>query len=191
MNIGIDIDGVLTDLENYIEKKGKEYLKKDVVNPSGEDIYTKFGLSLEEGEAFWIANYYDYAMNCNFKEKSKEIIDKLHEEGNKIFIVTARRYFPTYGFKSEEDYLRSTKETLKKNGINYDEYIYAPVPKVKEVIENKIDVMIEDSVKNIEEISKVTKVIIIDAGYNRDINLENTYRAKSWEEVYEIISNHA
>jgi len=54
-------------------------------------------------------------------------------------------------------------------------------------IENKIDVMIEDSPSNIEELSNEIKVIKFDCQYNKDVKNENVITAYSWYHIYKII----
>ena len=53
--------------------------------------------------------------------------------------------------------------------------------------ELNIDVMIDDKVENINEISKHIPVICFNAGYNKECKGENIYRAYSWYDVYSKI----
>ena len=49
MKIGFDVDGVLTDLENYQLEYGKKYFGEDkLVNENGYTIQEIFGCSKEE-----------------------------------------------------------------------------------------------------------------------------------------------
>lgn len=189
MNIGIDIDGVLTELTLYMDREGEKYFGKPVEDSSALNIGKRFGFSENREDEFWDDKYYDYIINCDFKPGAKETIAKLREDGNKIHIVTARHFEPQYGFTSPEDMTRKTLDSLQRNGIEYDEYVEAKPPKVSETRERGIDIFIDDEEGNIRELAKVTKVIIFDNPYNRHLNLENTYRARSWKEVYEIISS--
>ena len=60
--------------------------------------------------------------------------------------------------------------------------------KYNNIIENNIDVMIEDSPKNLEQLSEITKMICLDLPYNKDINNDNIYRCYNWDEIYDTIN---
>ncbi len=62
--------------------------------------------------------------------------------------------------------------------------IFTKPPKVKEILENKIDLMIEDSPTTINELVKVVKVLYYDTRYNRNIEHENIIRVYSWYDIY-------
>ena len=53
-----------------------------------------------------------------------------------------------------------------------------------EMGDNRIDLMIEDSPKNINELSKIVPVICYDARYNRQCEGENITRCYSWYDIY-------
>ncbi len=188
MNIAIDIDGVITDLETFIDQEGEKYYGYKAIDKSGYDLDTRFKVSREECDAFWDKIFYKYITTISTRPNAKEITHKLHEEGNKIFIITSRKFFPQYGWKTKEEMTASTLKFLSINDIYYDKYIETDDPKVKATLENKIDVFIEDSPKNIKELSKVTNVIIFESSYNKDLDCSE-YHAKDWNEVYATIKN--
>ena len=58
MKIGVDVDGVLTDLESYQLKYGKKYFKNVTdINEDGYDICDIFHCSKEESEAFGLNTF--------------------------------------------------------------------------------------------------------------------------------------
>ena len=79
------------------------------------------------------------------------------------------------------------KKWLKKYNIYYDKLVFSNKDKVDYIIGNKIDVMIEDTPRNIDSISRVIPVICYNAGYNEVCIGENIYRAYSWYDVYRIV----
>lgn len=184
MNIGIDIDGVMTDVLAYIKEKGKIFLNKPIVNEEGFDIADIFDVSKEVEDEFWSEYYGDYIKNVQARENVGEITQKLKKEGNNIFVITSRYVKPDYGFNSEEEHYRITENFLEKNGIYYDELIYAKQPKVKEANEKKIDIFIDDSPTNIMALSKVTRVFIMDEPYNRRCYAKGAVRVRDWQEIY-------
>lgn len=112
-----------------------------------------------------------------------EVIEKLHNEGNKIIIITGR-------YKTQEDSemgqrMRDyTVQWLKNNNIIYDEVCYAHCPKTKEIQGKNIDVMIDDSPEILKEIVEYTKVLCFDNRYNANLQYKNMIRVFSWYDIY-------
>ena len=191
MNIGVDIDGVLTNLERMILDYGtKRCVDKNwpiELNLSEYDLEKAFNWTEEQEEEFWNIYFVQYVKQCDPRAFATEIIKRLQQEGNKIYIITAR---DDYGLPKE--YLGKistlTKKWLKKNHIKYDKLIFAKdKEKLQQCFNNNIDVMIEDSPENIEKLSKEIKVIKFDCQYNKHINNENVETAYSWYHIYRII----
>ena len=61
MNIGIDIDGVLTDIRSFQIKKGQTFFKKKLVNKKGFTIKEMFDCSDEESKKFWTRYLLEYS----------------------------------------------------------------------------------------------------------------------------------
>ena len=66
----------------------------------------------------------------------------------------------------------TVKGWLRKNNIEYDKIIFSGEDKSKHIIENKIDIMIEDSPNNLKQLSKLTKMICMDWNYNKEVDGE-------------------
>lgn len=187
MNIGVDIDDVITDGEAYYAYAQKyiiEILKKEpiIVNDLGLCEHAAycdelFGWTEEESKDFWNTNMRNVISNLQPRSFAKEIISKLRKEGHKIFLITARH----------EDEMEIGFEWLKKHNIEYDEVYYDINEKGKLAKEKNIDVFIDDSFKNCKEIDKYgIKCYIMDIRSNRNIDLKNTgiLRVFSWPHVY-------
>ncbi len=188
MKIAIDIDGVLTDMEAFEDEFGREYFGYEVLDKTGYDVDERFKVSKKECDTFWDKYFYQYVNSIIPRDDASRITHKLHEDGNKIYIITSRVFYPQYGFKTKEDLTNSTLRFLNDNDIYFDEYIETKDPKVESSIDNKIDIFIEDSPRNIKSLSKVTNVIIFDSNYNKFLDTFK-YHAKDWNQVYEIIKN--
>ena len=194
MNIGIDIDGVLTDLERSMIDYGTKYniehgIKIDL-HPEEYYEKNKFGWTLEQEEKFWNQYLEKYIKESTVRGYAKEIIDKLIHEGHSIFIITARNEYglpqQSYGKMQE-----MTKQWLEKNNIKYKELIFADDDeKLNQCIANNIDIMIEDSPKNILNISQKIPVIKFDSQYNKNIKGDNIVNAYSWYQIYDIINKN-
>lgn len=185
MIIGIDIDGVLMDDDTYrldhITKYCYENQLPDMDNPYAYE--EKCEWEREISEDYREKYFFNYIKNAPIRDFAAEVIQKLHDEGNKIVIITGR-------YKTQEDseigkqMRKDTEDWLNKNNIIYDEICYAHCPKTKEIIEKNIDIMIDDSPEILPEIVKVTKVLCYDNRYNRDLEYNNMTRVFSWYDIY-------
>ena len=120
-------------------------------------------------------------MNASIKEDARDIINKLKHEGNNIIIITSR---------SKKHYANPyevSENWLKEHGIEYDKLIVEGNNKAAKCVENNIDVLIDDQVGFLQDVSNNTntKVLMFDSPYNKDCN-EFT-RVYSWKEVYDEI----
>lgn len=195
MRIGIDIDGVLTDIEQwqldygskfYFEKYGKE-----IQNNEGYETTDIFKVDSKLDDEFWTEYFKDYSTNVDVRKLASEVIQKLKQDGNEIYIITARGSFLSHSASvmSIEDNKNIVLEWLRKNEIEYDKIIFSPEDKLSICLENNIDVMIEDKVDNINKISTRIPVICFHAGYNKNCKGNNIFRCYSWYDIYSKISS--
>ena len=191
MKIGIDIDGVLIDLERYVIDYGTKMCveKQWKINLKLDEYFEKerFFWTDEQEEEFWNTYLEDYVLKTNPREFSKEVIEKLRKENNKIYIITARNEegLPPESYGRMQEF---TKKWLLDNGIEYDELIFASdAEKLEQCMKNDIDIMIEDYPNNILNISNKIKVIKYDCQYNKDVKGKNIITAYSWYHIYNII----
>lgn len=195
MRIGIDIDGVLTDIEQwqldygskfYFEKYGKE-----IQNNEGYETTEIFKVDSKLDDEFWTEYFKDYSINVDVRKFSSEVIKKLKQDGNEIYIITARGSFLSHSANVMlfEENKNIVLEWLRKNEIEYDKIIFIPEDKLSICLENNIDVMIEDKVDNINKISTRIPVICFHAGYNKNCKGNNIFRCYSWYDIYSKISS--
>ena len=199
MNIGIDIDGVLTDVRKFAIEEGSKYCKEhnkgELINPNVYEMKEMFGWNLATKFNFWRKNIFKYAKENPVIDGASENIKKLKEDGHKIYIITARWLASTKKhriLRHVEKISNKMKETvinwLNENNIIYDEIIFSKDDKSKHIKRNNIDIMIEDAPDNVKELSELTKVICYDWVYNRGIENNNIYRCSNWDEIYKVIS---
>ena len=190
MRIGIDIDGVLTDIEQWqLDCGGKFFskLNKSVVNKDGYEITEIFNVSDELDSQFWNEYLYEYVTKEPSRKYASEVIKKLKDSGNEIYIITAR-YLTDRNTEDGQRMRQIVIDWLKQQNIIYDEIIFAPEDKLQICLENNIDVMIEDKVANIEKISTRLPVICFHAGYNKHCENDNIYRAYTRYDIYNLIN---
>ena len=194
MNIGIDIDNVISNfnevlLEEYLIHD-KEIGKRGIINKNAEYIRRgMFDWSEVEEKIFYQQNIERIVKKLNPIEGEKEYIDKLKQDGHKIYIITGRdngEYSNPYDM---------TKDWLDKFGIYYDKLILTNAykndkhGKSEKCIENNVDIMIDDSVNIcMDSINYGIETLIMDTPYNRQVN--NIKRVHSWKEIYEYITSY-
>ena len=193
MRIGVDIDGVLTDLEqfqlDYGSKFAYEIGKKEIINVDGYEIKDIFNISNEEYDVFWDKYFLDYVINEKPRKFANEITNNLHKEGHEIYIITAR-YFTENDKKRVDSSINDIiSNWFNKNNIYYDKIIFSPEDKSEICINNKIELMIEDSPYNINSLSKDIPVICYNAVYNKNCEGTNIYKCYSWYDIYAKIKH--
>lgn len=197
MRIGIDIDGVLTDVErwqlDYGSKFYYERYQKEIVDFEGYDTNQIFNVDDKLDEEFWREYFKEYSLNVEARKFANEVIDKLKQDGHQIYIITARGSFLSHSadVMSIEENQQIVLNWLKNNHINYDKIIFSPEDKLDICKENNIDLMIEDKVDNINKISKIIPVICFHAGYNKVCKNSNIIRCYSWYDIYSKINKLA
>ncbi len=185
MKIGIDIDGVLTDISKFYLDYGAKFAFENnidkTINPNGYEIEDI--LDLEEGthKEFWTKYDDYYTKKIYTREFASEIIGKLKKDGNEIHIITARN--PKY--ENGENW---TIDWLRENNIYYDKLVFTG-EKTGYCKNNSIDLMIEDNSDTILKISKLIPVICFDNRYNQNCKGINIIRCYSWYDIYNTILN--
>lgn len=188
MNIGIDIDGVLTDMGKWILDYASKYAYENnlgkIINPYSYDTDKMFCWSNEEDYKFWEKYLLDYAKNEKSRVFADEVIKKLSNDGNKIYIITAR-YLSNLETDEGKLMRKIVINWLKGNNIYYDEIVFTDEDKREVCINYNIDIMIEDSPENIMQLSKVLpNIICFDNIYNRECTSDNIIRCYSWYDIY-------
>lgn len=191
MRIGIDIDGVLTNDDDYILDHVSKYAYENnidgIINGYGYE-YEKLNWDEDTILKYREKYFYEYVDNEPARRYSGEVINKLRKDGHEIFIITGR--YKSFEDSNEGKIMREKiRKFLKNNNIPYDKLIFAEVPKIKELKENKIDIMIEDSPTTIPLINDIVHVFCYDVRYNKDVNVDNMTRVFSWYDIYMKIKN--
>lgn len=193
MRIGIDIDGVITDIERFIRDYISKYCVENnieyKIDVSTYDFSKYFSISKDQEEGFWGKNLEYYSINEKARPFASEIIKKLKEDGHEIYIVTAR------WLTNRDDVVGNNmraivKKWLYENEISYDKLIFSRAEnerKSQEIIEHKIELMIEDNPNNINELSNVVPVICYHTEYNKNCNGDKIIRCYSWYDIYNKI----
>lgn len=192
MRIGIDIDGVLTDIERFILDYGSKFCyENNIPFQIKEGIYDEqatFGWTEEQTIKFWNDYIVYYATEYPARDFASDIVKKLKENGHEIILLTARNNYgvPTSHLDKMPELV---SEWLKKKDIPYDRIIYTEGSKLPYCVGNYIDVMIEDKPENIIDVATKIPVINFVSNYNINVTGDNIRKAYSWYDVYDIIEN--
>ena len=188
MRIGLDIDNVISDFDKKLleefTKEDKNKRNKGIINKDGNWIKDMFDWSNEEIDDFFQKHMQEFAKDFELVKDCKKYMDKLLDEGHKLYLITNRAY-PHYTNPYEV-----TTEWLKKNNINYTNLILSEsYNKSKECKENNIDVMFDDSRRNVRFLLENNiKAYLMKTDYNMK-NLDGLEVVNDWKEIYEVIHN--
>ena len=185
MRIGIDMDGCITDIARFVADYGAKFCYENnikyIIKEDEYDESKALGISLEDTEKFWNEYLPYYSIEYNPREFAKEVIDKL-KQNNEIYIITARNEegLPLEYYGKMQELVRAW---LKKYNIYYDRLIFTKGSKLPYCLENNIDIMIEDSPRNILDIAQKIPVLCYDNPYNKNIEEKNIKRVYSWYDI--------
>lgn len=193
MNIGIDIDDTISEtfetMLPYAQKYTLEELKREPKINMNQDFLDHFyivkmnGWQEQEAINFWSKYYGEIIQKVNIKKFASEVINKLKQEGHKIYLITARWNMPNDNIQG------ITKQWLTENNIEYDELIINASDKLKVVKEKNINLFIDDSFTNCKSIAENSsaKVYMMTSKINGNLEHEKIKRVYSWTEVYSLI----
>ena len=190
MNIGIDIDNVISNFDEVLKKEflehDKELRNTGIVNPEAHMTNGMFDWSDDEVWSFYLKNIERIIKSLDVIEGAKEYIEKLKEDGHTIVIITGRdngEYADPYNM---------TKEWLADKKIPYDKLVFTNSykndknGKTRKCFENNIDIMIDDSAGICRDCfeNNIT-TLIMDKPCNREE--KEITRVHNWKEIYEYI----
>jgi uncharacterized HAD superfamily protein len=195
MNIGIDMDGVLTDIQGFNRRHAPRFFMRKFGRPVADenpyDIRDIFKCPENEYKAYWKKYLLFYAIFEPARKGARALTRKLRADGHTVYVISKRV------FTCQDDFvgklMRSiVRNWLWRNGIHYHEIVFCdndvPDSKGAACLEKRIDVMIDDEAVNINAIAPIAKVICFDASYNRGCEGKNITRAHNWDEVYTQIN---
>ena len=183
MRIGIDIDDVITDTSKAMEKYILKYDKNGEISNHLEEIM-RGEMPTQNIKNFFAKNALEIVKKAKLKNNVKEVLQKLFDEGNEIFIITSRGEIKIKG--SEE----TTLEYFKSNNIKYTKILFNVFDKAKSCKENSINLMIDDSIKHCSECEKENiKSILFTSIVNQSIETKLD-RVENWLELENKINQY-
>lgn len=187
MRIGVDIDGVLTNDDDYILDYATKYqVEKGLAAMTDPYQYEYRKFNWKEPLISDYRNHYfwNYVENEPARRFASEVLTKLKEEKNEIYIITSR-YLSSENSERGDFMREKIKIWLEKNQIPYDELICTSKDKGIVCLEKQVDCMIEDSPITIPIITRSVFVFCYDTRYNRDLKNNHMMRIFSWYDFYQ------
>lgn len=188
MIIGIDIDDTISDtcevMLNYAQEYTVNVLKREPIlreESCNTHYYVKYLHNWKEGEDIEFLNEYYEKIITEIRPKTLAIkyLQKLHEEGNKIILITAR--WESNNF----DVFKKTQEWIEKYNVPCDKLIINAENKLIAAKQENIDLFIDDSFMNCQMVSKAgIKTFLMDTRANTGLKDEKIKRVFSWPHVY-------
>lgn len=192
MRIGIDTDGVLTDMAQCNYEYGKAYFHREPQNPNAYSAEEMFGFQLRDELLFGITNYFKYCRKWLPREHCVEVIQRLNNEKHELYEITARKFVTMknpLGWYSKHLLLR----WYKKHELSFQKVVLcgeetAPEEKLAACQKFQIQLMIEDKPSVAMKLAQngIT-VLLFDAPYNQTLTDANMIRVHSWDEVYNVL----
>ncbi len=191
MNIGLDIDNVITAFDSAILKEllleDKNKRNVGLINKNvrhiNRGVFDWTDWTHEEIDEFYNSNMERIAKDLKPRRNCKKYMDKLLEDGHKLILISHRAY-PHYSNPKQ-----TTLDWLKKNNINYTKLILSNSPdKTQECKENKIDVMFDDRASECKKMREQgVNCKLMFTKYNKR-EKEDLPFATSWKNLYEEIT---
>lgn len=183
MNVGLDIDNVISDFDKATLKlflsEDKNKRGKGIVDKNAHYLKGMFDWSEEEVEQFLVENCEKTAPTLHLRKNAKKYIDALIERGHKIFLISHRA---PPNFSNGQ---KVTEEWLKKKKINYHELILSSLPdKSKECKEKDIDVMFDDRFGQVMKMrAQGVNCVLVLTKFNQKEKNKAPF-VSSWRELY-------
>lgn len=185
MVIGIDVDDTICSTNERIIVEADKY-DKEVLGGSGIKDINAYAFTEMMGwepdmKGKFFADRLEYIMdNAEIKEGAKEVINKLHDEGNKIVFISFRKG------KYIKDPYNLTKNWLDRHGIKYDKIYVDTGEKVDECKNENVKLFIDDKESHCEDVSGAgIDVILFTNAYNHDE--KRFVRKDNWNDIYDYI----
>ncbi len=182
MNIGIDIDGVIFDSENYL----KTYAHVYAMEQGNFTEFEKDTFSIQERHGFGEDDFRSfmnaYGNECErivpFMPFAKEAMNKLKEMGHRLIIISAR------GWLGDEE-INCSLGRFEESQIPYDKIYFRQFDKVETCKAEKIDYMIDDNPNHIKALNEAgIKTLHFKDVYGEFVENELNTIVFNWADIY-------
>lgn len=187
MRIGIDIDGVLNNLEEFQRTMGTRFCYENGLsynfNPNEYKIRNMFHWDRTIEKQFYDTYYSLFLTTSIFlRNDAVDALDILYRT-NTLFLITARLEEDT-PLDSNQTMHGLTQNWLNSNHLCYDYLLFSPPDKLSTIAKYDLDLMIEDNPYLLIKSSCSTiPFFCFNAAYNQFPLPSNVTRIYSWYEI--------
>lgn len=190
--IGVDADGVLTNLSTFNQENGKKFFKRAPINPNAYSVREMFGCSKLEELIYGLIYFPKYCKEYEPRVHAASMIQNLNAEGYPLYEITARKFATCkniFGLYSRHMFQKWTKKyQLNFRSYEYCSETFSPRDKLLACHKLSVDVMVEDKPDVADYLAEHgIKVLLFDAPYNQELMHKNIIRVKNWDEAYQQI----
>ena len=194
MIIGVDCDGVLTDMSAFILTCGGKWFNRAPSDPSGYGVTDAFGCTEREEIQFGLHYFFKYCRSWPPREGAVETVKKLNGEGHTLYEISARKFVTMrnpLGAYSRHLY----RSWLRKHGLPFDGiYLCSESNAAEEKLAYCRDCRAELMIDDRPDVTLLLAengipVLLFDAPYNQNFEHPNVARVYSWDQVYTAIQN--
>ena len=172
MRIGIDLDDTIFNTTKQYIKFLPNYLSDN--NITEEELWKN-----KNHRYIFITTYFeDIFLNLEVKKNVRSTLKLIKKLNNEIYIITARSK------KYSDNIYNITKDSLIKKNILFDKLILTEKEKLEACIENKIDLMIDNSIDVYKELNNSGVKFLLYDESNKKLDIEN--RVSSWKEISKL-----
>jgi len=196
MKIGIDIDDVIVNTAEILTACAQIY-DTEILGRNGtltkEKVYSLSNggnvgkaMNWTDKQTFdFKKRYHEYVLtNSRTKPFASEVINRLHDEGHEIHVVTARNVLGDL----ISDAVKVSEKLLAKHGIKYHFCIAECSDKAKYCLENGIEIFIDDSLATCLDIyTNGIKVCLMNTPHNVSLDSGKIQRVFSLPEFYYMV----
>jgi uncharacterized HAD superfamily protein len=141
--IGIDVDGVIFDymvtVRAYAELYDYSELHKNgLVDKVAMKVGKRYDWTKKELKKFADRYFVELSKSTPFNPLAIKIIKKLIEEGHELFTISNRGLI-------HKEAITVIEQRFKDNGLKFNNLFWKVSDKTKVLLENKIDIIIDDS----------------------------------------------
>ena len=193
MIIGIDIDDTIADtceiMLNYAQEYTIDVLKREPILKQGScntHYYVQYLHDWKTGEdmEFLKETYEKIITETRPKTLAIKYLQKLHEDGHKIVLITARWEADNF------DVIKATKDWIERNNVPCDKLIINAENKLIAAKQENVDLFIDDSFSNCQMVSQSgIRTFLMDTRANAGLEDKNIERVFSWPHIYMKVSN--
>lgn len=193
MKIGVDCDGVLTDMSGYICQYGEAFFRRKPVNPAGYGARDIFGCSAKENLRFGLRYFPLYCRKWPPRPGAVEALGRLRAQGHRLYEITARMFVTKkspLGWYSR----RMFHTWIREHGFQFEDIYFcseerSPEDKLAGCRQYGVDLMIDDKPEVALYLAdNGMQVLLFDAPYNQETAHENLIRVYDWKDVERVIA---